>query len=316
MNNSYFSSHYAQAYSQQLPPVASSSRIYSPSASSVQPSTTWYQPGTHRCSYKGCTFAGSQSSLQLHQMDRHLIFPPGWENQKKNEWDADPALKGKPIPIQGTNLILDDPETLKNWIADRKKRWPTAGRVEDKKRKLEEAAARGQLSAQDMGLFGSKRRRVNNGQPTVPDRRPSFRDRGRGRGATARVPDSGWNNRKAVTSLPARPQAPLKSDSGSGSESDDEAPEVISSKPTAPIVEQPPTAQPIAVKKPPHQPKKPLANPFTSRPSLLRNLLLPEIQMTVSNLSQAIRFLVDNDFLDGVELKPGQAKESLIQVLD
>ena len=31
--------------------------------------------------------------------------------------------------------------------------------------------------------------------------------------------------------------------------------------------------------------------------------------MTVSNLSQAIRFLVDNDFLRNVELKPGQAAE-------
>lgn len=38
--------------------------------------------------------------------------------------------------------------------------------------------------------------------------------------------------------------------------------------------------------------------------------------MTVSNLSQAIRFLVDNDFLRGVELKPGQASEAKIQVLE
>lgn len=38
--------------------------------------------------------------------------------------------------------------------------------------------------------------------------------------------------------------------------------------------------------------------------------------MTVSNLSQAIRFLVDNDFLEGVELKPGQADEKMIEVLD
>ena len=45
-------------------------------------------------------------------------------------------------------------------------------------------------------------------------------------------------------------------------------------------------------------------------------LLLPEVRMTVSNLSQAIRFLVDNDFLDDVELKPGEAEERMIQVLD
>ena len=38
--------------------------------------------------------------------------------------------------------------------------------------------------------------------------------------------------------------------------------------------------------------------------------------MTVSNLSQAIRFLVDNDFLENVELKPGQAAERMIEVID
>ena len=37
--------------------------------------------------------------------------------------------------------------------------------------------------------------------------------------------------------------------------------------------------------------------------------------MTVSNLSQAIRFLVDNDFLRGVEMKPGEADEKLIEVI-
>ncbi|CDO73222.1 hypothetical protein BN946_scf185007.g277 [Trametes cinnabarina] len=73
---------------------------------------------------------------------------------------------------------------------------------------------------------------------------------------------------------------------------------------------------PEAVKKPrPRQPRRPLYNPFAQRPSLLRNLLLPEIRMTVSNLSQAIHFLVDNDFLDNVELKPGQANERMIEVL-
>lgn len=38
--------------------------------------------------------------------------------------------------------------------------------------------------------------------------------------------------------------------------------------------------------------------------------------MTVSNLSQAIHFLVDNNFLDNVELKPGQANERMIEVID
>lgn len=37
--------------------------------------------------------------------------------------------------------------------------------------------------------------------------------------------------------------------------------------------------------------------------------------MTVSNLSQAIHFLVENDFLDNVELKPGQAENKMIEVV-
>lgn len=49
---------------------------------------------------------------------------------------------------------------------------------------------------------------------------------------------------------------------------------------------------------------------------LISQLLLPEIRMTVSNLSQAIRFLADNQFLRDVELKPGQASENMIEVID
>ncbi len=37
--------------------------------------------------------------------------------------------------------------------------------------------------------------------------------------------------------------------------------------------------------------------------------------MTVSNLSQAIHFLVENDFLENVELKPGEANENRIEVV-
>lgn len=37
--------------------------------------------------------------------------------------------------------------------------------------------------------------------------------------------------------------------------------------------------------------------------------------MTVSNLSQAIHFLVENDFLENVELKPGEESGRRIEVL-
>lgn len=37
--------------------------------------------------------------------------------------------------------------------------------------------------------------------------------------------------------------------------------------------------------------------------------------MTVSNLSQAIHFLVENDFLQDVELNPGDAENKPIEVI-
>ena len=56
---------------------------------------TWYQFGNARCTYKDCIFDGSQKALEIHMMDRHLIYPPGWEKRKKDsDWDADPSLKG------------------------------------------------------------------------------------------------------------------------------------------------------------------------------------------------------------------------------
>lgn len=102
------SSHYAQAYMQHnyvsgshaMPtyaPQASTSRLQLPSA---PPSSGWYQPGSIRCRKQGCSFIGSQKAVETHMMDRHLIFPPGWEHRKrKDDWDADPSLKGYDILI-------------------------------------------------------------------------------------------------------------------------------------------------------------------------------------------------------------------------
>lgn len=259
-------------------------------------------------------------------MDRHLIHPAGWEKRKKQpEWDADPSLKGKPIPIQGTTVVLDTPEQLEAWIAERRRRWPSAQRVEDKKRKMEEAVARGQLSLEDSGLAGRKRRRLDDANAQTGRGGRGGRGRGAGRdhtGGRGRGVDGGWRGRGRGGAMPQpqppRPPSHLDSSSGDeGSEAED-APEVVSSR----LEPAPPTDKPARVQsrevrtrpRPP-QPKQPVRNQFASRPTLLRNLLLPEIRITVSNLSQAIRFLVDNDFLENVELRPGQANEKLIEVV-
>ncbi|KAH9950491.1 nuclear fragile X mental retardation-interacting protein 1-domain-containing protein, partial [Amylocystis lapponica] len=326
----------------------------------------WYQPGTCRCTQPRCSFAGSQKALEIHKMDRHLINPPGWETRKrKQDWDADPSLKGKPVPIQGTTVKLDTPEAIADWIAERKRRFPTASRVEEKEKKLGEAIARGQLSPEDLRFPQRKRRRLDDDQQGA-ERGGRGRGRGRGRdrggGRGRGGADRGWQTRPSAApaasgqetanppvmpihgTLPAKPPPSVcmppalgsgsDGDTSSGSDADD-APEMVSSKAIPPSLDEEspnsdlevseevpaatvsPNDTSTALSSPKHRqpPRRQPRNPFAARPSLLRNLLLPEIRMTVSNLSQAIRFLVDNDFLENVEIKAGQASEKMIEVV-
>ncbi|KAG1757478.1 hypothetical protein EDB19DRAFT_1900999 [Suillus lakei] len=269
-----------------------------PDSTSGQVYASWYQPGNCRCTRQGCAFTGSKKSVETHMMDRHFIFPPGW--QKKDEWDTDPSLKGKPIGIQGTSLILDSQEAIDGWIAERKNRFPTTQKVEDKKRKLEEAVARGQLTPEDMGLQGRRKRRKDDSSFRSQQPRGRGRGRGMGRGShtsvtVPRVQDTSSQMKpQAAPLLPPIP-AEQRDKSDSDSSSDDGAPEVVSSKPpaaeavlvSAPQVKQELQSQspPRPIKRPPQpQPKPPPRNPFASRPTLLRSLLLPEIRITVSNL--------------------------------
>ncbi|KAI6007333.1 nuclear fragile X mental retardation-interacting protein 1-domain-containing protein [Pisolithus albus] len=285
----------------------------------------WYQPGNFRCQRQGCPFTGSQKSVEIHMMDRHFIFPPGWEENKKDEWDADPSLKGKPVPIQGTSVLLDTPEAIDAWIAERRKRFPTSERVEEKKRKFEEAIARGQLTPEDMGLGGTKTRKHSH--PTEGPHTNWGKRSGRGGGnrggalgrrdgvsPTVNARDSTASHSAAGSNGSVEEVHPSNTDSDSGEEPPEETtskgPRSDSAFNTTEV--SPPLAKPL---RPPPQPKKPPRTPFMSRPDLLRELLLPEIRITVSNLSQAIRFLVDNDFLQGVESTPGEGREKMIEVV-
>ncbi|KAF9460814.1 hypothetical protein BDZ94DRAFT_1265215 [Collybia nuda] len=362
------SSHYIQAYmnppnargwgNKSFPPGPYFTKNSTPESTGGQnqpnsfppTSATWYQPGNSKCTFKGCNFTASYKTLEIHMMDRHLIYPPRWEKkQKKHDWDADPSLKGKPIPIQGTTLILDSPTAVEAWISERKKRWPTSSRVDEKKRKMEEAIARGQLSVGENSL--RKRRRVDIpcsiGHTSERDRHSTntsnqVRRRGRRYGT-----DSGWGGKVDALTLKHNPQyvtpASLCPDSSTAivathsdkeTESDME-PDIMSTKEPlgstrtltsvnsyadrnssgGPTLEQT-TIHPDVHKIRNVRPvKKGPYNPFASRPTLLRNLLLPEIHITISNLSQALRFLGDNSFLRGVEQKVGESDEKMIEVI-
>lgn len=99
------SSHYAQAYLQQNSPGGSQHQGLAhrpaPSASvHTSPSQPRPRPqGTHKCTHGRCTFSGSQKTVEIHMMDRHLIYPPNYNKDKRRDWDADPSLKGHVLPM-------------------------------------------------------------------------------------------------------------------------------------------------------------------------------------------------------------------------
>ena len=98
------SSHYAQAYlqnslggfQQQTPPSTSTF------ASTFQPRPR--PKGMHKCTYDQCTFSGSQKAVEIHMMDRHLIYPPNYNKNNQRDWDADPSLKGYVLSASHTIL--------------------------------------------------------------------------------------------------------------------------------------------------------------------------------------------------------------------
>lgn len=203
----------------------------------------------------------------------------------------------KPIPIQGTNIVLDSPEILDAWIAERKKRFPTSSRVEEKKRKLEDAVARGQLDITGATLRLNKRQKCDHrldGHGSHQKMQSHTARNGK------RMTDAGWSGR--VRAAPIAPSTVVTtvvnkaSHSRSSSEDDrDGEPEVLSSKiqhaSEVPVVRE--DKEDIAKKgsetsapsrsvakndtvsrhkSSALQPKNLPKNPFASRPTLLRNV--------------------------------------------
>src|SRR5258707_6693549 len=75
-----YSSHYAQAYYPQTAPQPSGFTFSSAATDGTNKTkgtpvhlmSAWYRSGNIRCSYPGCAFQGSQKSVELTRMDRHL----------------------------------------------------------------------------------------------------------------------------------------------------------------------------------------------------------------------------------------------------
>jgi len=199
----------------------------------------------------------------------------------------------KPIIIQGTNVALNTPEDIEAWIAERKKRFPTANRVADKKTKLEEAAARGQLPFDDNPRF-AKRPRLEEPNHGANRGRASGRGRWKRNGPPGGF-DGAVNRIKTApeslspqTSLPTKPSVSVAPGDRDPSDSDDGPPEALSTKNTVPeplvppvtsensenvevnqFLSEKPTGQGRHAKR---QPRGPPPIPFGQNASLLRNV--------------------------------------------
>lgn len=185
--------------------------------------------------------------------------------------------------------MLNTPEAVDAWIAERKRRFPTDTRTQDKKRKLEEAAARGQLTLEDLGASARKKHRQNTA--LAEGGGMNFRRQGyqRGRGRRWQGVSQREEPKTRITgdlTSYAKPECARETSPNSGSiADDDDAPEVVSSKipalsPCVPNIdaERMSTAQrsqvyPQECAKRISLPKKPPRNPFASRSTLLRNVL-------------------------------------------
>jgi hypothetical protein len=80
------------------------------------------------CSLPTCSYTGLAPDVTLHEQDRHLIFPPSYR----------PPVSKKPdgvlMPGKGLGRELKTEEEVAAWIAERRKKWPTRDKVEEKAR--------------------------------------------------------------------------------------------------------------------------------------------------------------------------------------
>ncbi|KAG8833145.1 hypothetical protein FRC17_011265 [Serendipita sp. 399] len=240
------------------------------------------------------------------------------------------------MTIPGTGIRLNTQEAIDAWIAERKKNWPTDARIAEKKRRAAEAIESGEIerrhkrprATEDPIIpFQTKR-----GKNTQRGGRYARRGRGGGRTTVDVLPP------KPVTSHIAEPRtaSPKRekrldlssnedsSESGSGSDVDPIVDSISSKLPpkdwgqpsneediAESELELPSNPKPLQRRKP-REPTGRRLDPLIDRPSFLRRLLQHEIRTSVSNLSQAIRFIVANDMFAGVELRPGDADGALI----
>ncbi|WFD43524.1 hypothetical protein MPSI1_002186 [Malassezia psittaci] len=286
-----------------------------------------------------CGFcAKSALELMLHRADRHLIYPPGGEEELRRrdpmraaqERERNAAIRrgiqrGADGPIdskiQGLNICLDTPELIKEWIQQRKKRFPTAEVVAEKRRK--------HMRPTMTSTTADSKRTEADHKATSAHSALSYEER------HARVDKNYAKDTKTTdqNGHDSESESDSSSDQTTSSNSDmDSERDAISSKvPVASgAVRAPEHAQSPRVCRyylqgtctfgdkcrQSHQgtgsvarrsmPRPAMRNPFEP-PQLLRSMLDREIEQHTDALAQLIRFVLDNDMLLNVERRVGDA---------
>lgn len=122
----------------------------------------------------------------------------------------------KPLPIQGTSILLDSQDKIDAWLAERRKRWPSAATVQEKEQKYKEAVDRGELFPSE--TLSKKRRRPQD------ERSRDLTNNSRGRGRDVGAGRGGHAIPRIVHPLPMKPvfispsRGDLPGDDGDGSD--------------------------------------------------------------------------------------------------
>ncbi|CAO1614039.1 unnamed protein product [Sympodiomycopsis kandeliae] len=325
-------------------------------------------PSSSSTASVACAFrSNSQNAMILHKADRHLIYPPGGkeeldrldpllieerkeqarrakkqQRQRQAQEEGDAEKQGADImnTIPGLNISLSTPELVAQWIAERKKRWPSDKVVQKKVEEAWDDSSRGQLSRdrqrQQRIMETNKRKHSeiegdNDAKTNSPKKDDDDDDDGSSDSDSSS--DSGSDSDSDSDSELSGSDAPSEEPIGRGHDNGHIEQETSTTKPSQPVchffqqgrcsygdrcnkshdVSQRPQAtlnrQPASNipdnRRP--RPRNPPQNPFEPR-NLLHALLKNEIRQHVSTVAQLTRFLVRNDFLKGVELQPGMAE--------
>ncbi|EJU01894.1 hypothetical protein DACRYDRAFT_107624 [Dacryopinax primogenitus] len=251
------------------------------------------------------------------------------------------------LPIAGTGILLDTPEAIEAWIMERKARWPSAKRIEEKSAAKKAAQKRGEIPDQTTG-----HRFPETAGTAISQRKPSLnahqhistRSRRRGHGGNRPdirhserfaephsstiahyhqpisrpgVANTGPKNGASPSVRPLTPSSSISSGSGESLSDLDPITDAVSSKKAT--LEALAHSESIQTGEVSRMILRPIritrrkacgSHPSkSSTDNFMHALLSTEIRATVSRVSQAIQFLVDNDLLEGVEEQVGDTEK-------